>query len=123
MHRLLVLSSILTAALAVSARAERPIAEPLQEGTPVVLVGQITDSPGGLFDPNKMQVAVGETRRHYSLHIRGASVRGPEGQRWHKSDLDEGRWVRAEGRVMNDPRRVRVDRVRVITAHEAHTIQ
>src|SRR4051794_4375418 len=103
---------VVTAVTAVSARAERPIPEPLQEGTPIVLVGQVTDSPGGLIEPNKMHVAVGQTRRHYSLHIRGASIRGPEGQRWGKGDLHHGRWVRAEGHVMNDPRRVRVSRMR-----------
>ena len=124
MHRLLVVTTLLTAALASAAQAQRdrPIPEPLQEGTPVVIVGQVSHMPG-TFGGRKVQVEVGQTRRDYTLHYRDAVIKGPSGESWGRDDIDHGQWVRAEGRVMNDPRRVWVERLRVITPEEAQTIR
>jgi hypothetical protein len=123
-HRLLVVTALLTVTLAPAAHAqrERPIPEPLQEGTPIVIVGQVSDTPG-TFGGRKMQVEVGETRRDYTLHYRDAVIKGPAGEKMSSGDIDEGQWVRAEGRVMNDERRVWVERLRVITPEEAQTIR
>ncbi|HEU4751810.1 MAG TPA: hypothetical protein VFU47_01800 [Armatimonadota bacterium] len=124
MHRLLVPVLFCAAGLALPAgAAERPIPEPLQEGTPVVIVGQISSTPGDVFGTHKMQVVVGETQRDYTLHFRDAVMKGPAGEKWTRGDFDAGQWVRAEGRVMEDPRRVWVDRLRVITPEEASTIR
>jgi hypothetical protein len=123
MHRLLLLSTVLTASLAAAAAAERPIPEPLREGAPVVIVGQISSPPAGFIGEQKMQVEVGQSRRDYSLHFNDAVIKGPNGERWDEDGLDDGQWVRAEGTIMDDPRRVRVDRLRVITAEEAQSIR
>jgi hypothetical protein len=100
-----------------------PAAAALPDGTPVVVVGQISSPPRGAINEQKMQVAVGYSRSDYTLHFRDAVVKGPYGERWDEDPLDEGQWVRAEGYVMDDPRRIKVTRMRVISEQEMSSIQ
>ena len=82
--------------------------------TPVVVVGRISSPPAGAINERKMQVAVGPEKMDYTLHFRKASVMGLHGEKLDEDGLDDGMWVRAEGRMMSDPRRVEVTRVQVI---------
>lgn len=93
-----------------------PGAKLFSEGTPVVLVGEITRKPrdAGVIVENKMRVGVGPDRTDYTLHLSDAEMVGAQGQTLHKSDLRSRMWVRAEGMVMNDPRRIKVSRLQVI---------
>jgi len=83
-------------------------------GTPVVVVGRITSSPAGVIGEQKMQVAIGPEKTDYTLHFRKAELTGLRGQKIDEDGLDDGMWVRAEGRVMDNPRRIEVTRVQVI---------
>jgi hypothetical protein len=83
-------------------------------GTPVVVVGRITSPPKGALEEQKMQVAIGPSKTDYTLHFRGADLTGLHGQKIDEDGLDDGQWVRAEGKVMDDPRRVKVSRLQVI---------
>ncbi|MGV3721054.1 MAG: hypothetical protein ACO1SX_09105 [Actinomycetota bacterium] len=82
--------------------------------TPVVVVGRISSPPSGAINERKMQVAIGPAKTDYTLHFRKATVLGLRGQKLDEDGLDDGMWVRAEGRMMGDPRRVEVTRVQVI---------
>jgi hypothetical protein len=84
------------------------------QGTQVVVVGRITSPPKGELNEHKMQVAIGPEKKDYTLHFRKAEVLGLHGQKLDEDGLDDGQWVRAEGRVMDDPRRIEVTRVQVI---------
>ncbi len=91
----------------------------LPEGTPVVVVGQISSPPKGTLNEQKMQIAVGRSRTDYTLHFGDAYVlKGPNGEKVDEDGFDDGQWVRAEGRVMDDPRRVMVSRIRIITSRK-----
>jgi hypothetical protein len=101
---------------------ETPAEEPapttglLPEGTPVVLVGEITGAPPApaLARAHKMQVAIGPDRMKYTLHYGNAPLFGPRGVKYTTDELKNKMWVRAEGTVMNDPRRIKVTRLDVL---------
>jgi hypothetical protein len=97
--------------------AANPPAPQFAENTPVVVVGRITSEPKRAIHENKMQVRVG-SEGEFTLHFRGADMYGLDGRKIGENDLDDGQWVRAEGRMMNDPRRVRVDRLQIIAPDE-----
>lgn len=84
------------------------------QGTTVVVVGRVTSPPKGALNEKKMQVAIGPDKSDYTLHFRKAELTGLRGQKIDEDGLDDGMWVRAEGRVMSDPRRIEVTRVQVI---------
>jgi hypothetical protein len=96
---------------------DRP-ASGLSQGARVVLVGQVSSPPKGEINEQKMQVAVGSERIDYTLHFRNAQLFGLQGQKIDEDGLDDGQWVRAEGAMMDDPRRVQVSRVQVIGTKE-----
>jgi len=84
------------------------------KNTPVVVVGRISSPPSGAVNERKMQVAIGPEKTDYTLHFRKATVLGLRGQKLDEDGLDDGMWVRAQGRMMGDPRRVEVTHVQVI---------
>jgi len=86
------------------------------EGTPVVVVGRVVSQPRnlGIIHEHKMQVAIGPENTEYTLHLKGAKYFSNTGEEYHVSDLRDRMWVRAEGVTMNDPQRVRVDRLTVL---------
>jgi hypothetical protein len=96
------------------ARAAETKAATFAKGTPVVVVGRITSPPKGELNEKKMQVAIGPDKSDYTLHFRKAEVLGLRGQKLDEDGLDDGMWVRAEGAMMGDPRRVEVRRIQVI---------
>jgi len=86
------------------------------EGTRVIVVGEITSQPrdiGGKGE-EKMQVAIGPERTDHTLHLRNATLIGPGGQKLGADDLKDKTWVRAEGILMKDARRVEVTRLQVL---------
>jgi hypothetical protein len=92
-------------------------ARPLREGQSVVLVGEITSSPkkvAGVREEQKMQVGVGPAKTDYTLHLGDAPLIGESGRKIEENDLADKMWVRAEGTVMDDPRRIKVTRLQVI---------
>lgn len=84
------------------------------KNTPVVVVGRISSPPSGAINERKMQVEIGPAKTDYTLHFRKATVLGLRGQKLDEDGLDDGQWVRAEGKMMGDPRRVEVSRIQVI---------
>ncbi|MFN3652952.1 MAG: OB-fold nucleic acid binding domain-containing protein [Armatimonadota bacterium] len=88
------------------------------ENTPVTVVGRISSPPKGELNEQKMQVAVGPQDTDYTLHFSDATILGMNGQTLDEDGLDDGMWVRAEGRVMDDARRIKVTRVQVIAPDE-----
>jgi hypothetical protein len=94
----------------------------LREGTPVIIVGRVSSPPRGSLNEQKMQVAVGPQRADYTLHFGDAVVKGMRGRKIDEDRLDDGMWVRAEGHVMDDPRRIRVDRMRVISRDKRRSL-
>jgi hypothetical protein len=115
MNRAIPLALALSMAVIASAEAEER-ARPFQEGTPVVIVGEITSRPRdvGVAVENKMQVAVGPRRVDHTLHMADAVLVGPDGEEEYRSAMTTGLWVRAEGEMMDDPRRIKVTRLRVL---------
>lgn len=121
--RLMLSMAAVAASLAVAAQAEKPHTR-LPEGTPVVIIGQVSSPPKGELDEQKMQVALGPQKVDYTLHISRASVlKGPNGEEIDEDAFDDGQWVRAEGRIMDDPRRIMVSRARLITTRKLPTLQ
>lgn len=102
---------------AVPGQANSP--RPFQRGTPVTLVGEISSQPrNAMFTrEGKMQVAVGPEKVDHTLHMEDAKLYGPEGREIAISDLRDKWWVRANGTLMDDPRRIRVTRLEVL-AHD-----
>jgi len=101
----------------IGSQPARGAAARLREGQRVALVGQITSAPkevAGVRAERKMQVAIGPGKVDYTLHMSDAEVLGLNGQKIETDDLTDKQWVRAEGTVMDDPRRIRVTRVQVI---------
>jgi len=94
--------------------------KPFETGERVVLVGRVISQPknAGIVHEHKMQVAVGPRgeKESYTLHLKDAQMFGVNGQEMHASDFRDRMWVRAEGRVMEDARRVQVDRLQVIAS-------
>lgn len=103
-------------ATAISA-APRRAAVQYPEGTRVVIVGRISSQPRNVTvaHERKMQVSVGPNRTDYTLHLNDARITGPNGGVAQVSDLRDRWWVRAEGRVMDDPKRIDVSRVQVLS--------
>jgi hypothetical protein len=95
----------------------------LPEGSPVVIVGQISSPPRGAINEQKMQVAVGPRRVDYTLHFGDGVVRGPRGRNIDEDKLDDGQWVRAEGRIMDDPRRIKVHALKVISKNKLSSLR
>jgi len=97
-----------------SAVSDAPL---FREGQSVIVVGEVTSSPkkiAGVHQEQKMQVAVGPGKADYTLHLTDAMMLGASGQKIAASDLATQTWVRAEGTVMDDPRRIKVTRLQVI---------
>jgi hypothetical protein len=86
----------------------------LAENTPVVVVGEVTSQPKSIVSENKMQVAVGPAKMDYTLHLSDAKMYDNYGAVIKADKLSDKTWVRAEGSIMNDPRRVKVTRLQVI---------
>jgi hypothetical protein len=131
MKQLLPLALALTTALTAGALAQTPDAKPdagnpavrlspaglFREGQQVVVVGEITSSPkkvAGVKEESKMQVAIGPGKTDYTLHLKGAPLIGASGQKIEENDLVDKMWVRAEGTVMDDPRRIKATKLQVI---------
>lgn len=93
-----------------------------REGTRVAVVGRVSSPPKGALEEKKMQVAVGPQKTDYTLHFSDAQLVGLAGQKIDEDGFDDGQWVRAEGRIMDDPRRIKVDRVQVIGDKNATNI-
>jgi hypothetical protein len=130
MKRVLPLALALLAGLIAPARAEdntpktaaQPVVTGPAEGTPVVVVGPITSTPRGVKgvgSEKKMQVGIGPEKTDYTLHLRHADLVGLYGQKLKEEDFHSGEWVRAEGRIMKDARRVQVSRLQVIARDTA----
>jgi hypothetical protein len=112
-HSAAAVAAVLAATTACSAK---PRHTRLPEGTPVMLVGRISSEPDS---GEKMQVSLGPDQIAYSLHLSRASVlKGPNGGLLNRGDFRHGQWIRAEGRIMNDTRRIMVSRIRLITTRK-----
>jgi hypothetical protein len=116
--QILTLAAAVAVALTMPASAKHKRAAGFTEGTPVVVVGQISSPPKGETNEQKMQVMIGPERTDYTLHFRDAQLTGLHGQKIDEDGFDDGQWVRAEGTMMNDPRRIKVSRVQVIGTKE-----
>jgi RNase P/RNase MRP subunit p29 len=126
MKQMVPLALALTMGLAALAQAQTPNATPngaaapaalFREGQQVVLVGEITSSPkhvAGVAEEQKMQVAIGPAKTDYTLHLKDAQLIGQSGAKIQDNDLVNHMWVRAEGTVMDDPRRIKVTKLQVI---------
>lgn len=114
MQRMMPLMCAVVLGLVAPVRAEDKKPAGFTQGTQVVVVGRITSPPKGALNEKKMQVAIGPDKADYTLHFRKAEVTGLHGEKLDEDGLDDGQWVRAEGRVMSDPRRIEVTRVQVI---------
>jgi hypothetical protein len=111
--------ALFTLALALAApaaRAQQIGARPVDPGTPVVLVGEITSEPRRILfrHEGKMQVAVGPEKTDHTLHLAGAEPYDELQQEIAPRDLRDKWWVRASGTLMRDPRRIRVERLEVL---------
>lgn len=94
------------------AAATAPAVPRMAEGTPVVVVGEVTSPPKSI--ENKMQVGVGPARMDYTLHLSDATMYDEHGAVINSSQLSDKTWVRAEGTVMNDPQRIKVTQLQII---------
>jgi hypothetical protein len=104
-----------TAAIAtVGQAAEPPRISGFAQGTAVVVVGEITSQPKSTAGEEKMQVGIGPAKTDFTLHLKDAKLYGLNGSTIGADDLDDKMWVRAEGTVMDDPRRIKVTRLQVI---------
>jgi hypothetical protein len=86
----------------------------LAENTPVIIVGEITSEPKSIVSESKAQVAIGPAKMDYTLHLSDARMTDNFGAEIKPDKLSDKMWVRAEGTIMNDPRRVKVTRLQVI---------
>jgi uncharacterized lipoprotein YbaY len=107
----------LAVGLGVAAQARHTVNAPFKQGTPVAIVGQVTSAPkkvAGVVQKH-FQIALGPSKADiYTLHINDAALAGLNGEKIAPSDLDDKQWVRAEGSIMDDPHRIKVDRLEVI---------
>jgi hypothetical protein len=120
MHRTLPFLALglgVLAPAAVFATVSKPAAKQFAAGTPVVIVGRVSSQPRNatFVHEHKMQVSVGPNRTDYTLHLKGAKIFGPNGAEAQVSDLRDRWWVRAEGRVMDDPKRIEVSKLQVFS--------
>jgi len=86
----------------------------IPEGTPVVVVGKITSPPKSIVSEHKAQVAIGPARMDYTLHLSDAAMYDEHGAMIKPTKLSDKMWVRAEGSIMDDPRRIKVTQLQVI---------
>jgi len=86
----------------------------LLEGQPVILVAEVTSQPNDLKQEQKMQVKMGADTKGYTLHLKDAVIRDANGVKMDSNDLVDKTWVRAEGYIMDEPRRVHVTRLVVL---------
>jgi hypothetical protein len=116
MQRIPWLAAALTLGLLAPASAQTIGSRPFAKGTRVTVIGEITSQPRdfGLFREKKVQVAVGPNRTDHTLHLRDARILGVNGRERARSDLRDKMWVRAEGWVGDDPRRIDVDRLQIV---------
>jgi hypothetical protein len=121
--RMAALAGLLLLPVAADAKGRNALHTRLPEGTPVIIVGRVSSPPNGTLGEQKMQVALGADRTDFTLHFGDAYVlKGPNGEGIDEDAFDDGQWVRAEGRVMDDPRRIKVSRVRLISTREMATL-
>jgi len=106
-----------------AAQAQKPVAGTavvaqtaprLAENTPVVVVGEIASEPKSIVSESKMQVAVGPAKTDYTLHLSDAKMYDNYGAVIKADKLADKMWVRAEGSIMNDPKRIKVSRLQVV---------
>jgi len=112
-------AAIALAGLTVAAQAQtQSVAPPatFREGTPVVIVGMISSQPRdfGVGTERKMQVAVGPQKVDYTLHLSDAKLHSYHGTEVKPDHFMDKMWLRAEGTVMDDPRRIKVAKLQVI---------
>lgn len=86
----------------------------LAENTPVVVVGEIASEPKSIVNESKMQVAVGPAKTDYTLHLSDAKMYDNYGAVIKADKLANKMWVRAEGAIMDDPKRIKVTRLQVV---------
>jgi hypothetical protein len=86
----------------------------LREGQPVFLVAEVTSQPNDLKQEQKMQVKMAPDTKGYTLHLKDAVIRDVNGAKMDTNDLVDKMWVRAEGYVMDEPRRIQVTRLVVL---------
>jgi len=106
--------AVLGAAYGTAAFEKTP--EPFKEGSPVVIVGEVSSQPRDVTfaTEKKMQVAVGQQRVDHTLHLKDARLVGMNGEKISIDDFQDKMWVRAEGHLMNDARRIHVTSLRLI---------
>jgi len=102
MNRIIPLMFVMLLGLIGSAQARDDRGAPRKEGTPVIIVGQVTSAPkkvAGVVQKH-FQIALGPSKRDtYTLHVSDASeMVSLSGDKIAISDLDDKQWVRAEGR-------------------------
>lgn len=119
MKRSIGLAAIVLVGLAAAAQAQTRTtarAATFREGTPVVIVGMISSQPRdfGVTTERKMQVAVGPQKVDHTLHLSDAKLHSYHGAEIKPDHFMDKMWVRAEGTVMDDPRRIKVARLQVI---------
>ena len=61
-----------------------------------------------------MQVAIGANGTDFTLHMKDAVLRKADGTTLEVNDIVDKMWVRAEGTVMEDQRRIQVTRLQVL---------
>jgi len=106
----------LSVGLVAPAVAQEYGARPIDKGTPVVIVGRISSQPRnyGFIHERKLQVAVGSRAVDHTLHVGDAKIYNAQGKEIAKSDLQDKWWVRAEGTVESDPRRIHTTKLTVL---------
>jgi len=87
-----------------------------REGTPVVLIGEVTSQPKdfGFLQEKKFQVSTGPSMGEHTLHVSDAVLQDYYGRKRGVSDIQDKMWVRAEGQMMKDARRIKVTRLEII---------
>jgi hypothetical protein len=86
----------------------------LLEGQPVILVAEVTSQPNDLKQEKKMQVKMGADTKGYTLHLKDAVIRDVNGKIMDTNDLVDKMWVRGEGYITNEPRRIQITRLVVL---------
>jgi hypothetical protein len=117
MKNLLPLALLLLGGLISPAQADHDKGAPFRQGTPVVIVGQVTSKPHKVLGvvEKRLQIALGTSANDtYTLHVKDAEMVGMNGQKLAASDMDDKQWVRAEGTIMDDPHRIKVNRLEVV---------
>jgi hypothetical protein len=121
MRGILCFAFVLAIGLVASAFAQTAGPGSLPSGTEVVIVGEVSSHPRswGILHEKKMQVEVGPQKADYTLHLSSAQMfDNTTGRKIVKSDLRDQWWVRAEGTVLPDNRRILVRKLEVIAKDE-----